>query len=157
MSPFQIISNWITSSYPKHVIAQHLAKVALNGYRGLDALYPQVKIKAEALIIKMSEDGKQISIIETFRTINRQDSLSSSVTNASGLKSYHQYGLSFDVMFKEHKWSPPSEDWWTELGEAGEALGLIWGGRWKSRDMGHFEWHGTREEFTWEKLKPHFE
>ena len=157
MSPFKIIANWISSSYSKHVIARHLAKVALNGYRGLDALYPQVKIKAEELMRVMEAKGKPIVVIETFRTINRQNSLSSSITNASGLKSFHQYGLAFDVMFKVHRWSPPSESWWTELGEAGEAWGLIWGGRWKSRDMGHFQWTGISEEFTWEKLKPYFE
>lgn len=28
---------------------------------------------------------------------------------------------------------------WEKLGAIGEALGLRWGGRWKQRDLGHFE------------------
>ena len=28
---------------------------------------------------------------------------------------------------------------WHRIGEIGESLGLRWGGRWKQRDMGHFE------------------
>jgi hypothetical protein len=28
---------------------------------------------------------------------------------------------------------------WDRIGKTGEAIGLRWGGRWKQRDMGHFE------------------
>lgn len=28
---------------------------------------------------------------------------------------------------------------WKQIGEIGESIGLKWGGRWKVRDMGHFE------------------
>lgn len=35
-------------------------------------------------------------------------------------------------------WAPDHPDW-QKLGAIGEKLGLRWGGRWKQRDMGHFE------------------
>lgn len=29
---------------------------------------------------------------------------------------------------------------WLKMGLIGESLGLVWGGRWKVRDLGHFEY-----------------
>ena len=66
--------------------------------------------------------------------------------------SVHQYGLGFDVALKNRvkgvHWNTKADinakgglDY-NELGELGESLGLVWGGRFKSRDLVHFEWTG---------------
>ena len=66
--------------------------------------------------------------------------------------SVHQFGLAFDVVLKTEKggvhWDTKADinqdgnTDYNELGELGEALGLIWGGRFKGRDLVHFEWTG---------------
>jgi hypothetical protein len=40
------------------------------------------------------------------------------------------------------KWDAADPSW-DKLGAIGEGLGLVWGGRWKVRDLGHFEFAGT--------------
>ena len=151
------IVNYINEQFPKSFIAKHLARVVLYELDGIDALYPDVKRLAKKLLVVMENKNKPIYIVPvtgTFRNIKQQNTLSSNVTNAGGLQSYHQYGIAFDVAFKDYNWSPPSFDWWNELGKEGEKLGLIWGGSFQ--DYGHFEWHGRNESMTWQKLKPYF-
>lgn len=59
------------------------------------------------------------------------------------LTSVHQFGCAFDVaIIKDGK-----PDWnctalYERLGELGEAIGLRWGGRFKFRDLCHFEYTG---------------
>src|SRR3990167_5079582 len=136
----------------------HLDKMLLNEKSGIDILYPDVKEKAEKLRELMSKKGKPIYVSSTFRSVKMQNvfydkgrkSPGSTITNAKGLESYHNYGLAFDVAFISHNWSPPA-GWWEELGAEGKKLGLIWGGDFD--DVPHFEWHPG---FTWEKLLPYF-
>ena len=152
------IVNYINSNFPKYFIAQHLAKVALYELKGIDSLYPNVQTMAHKLIAVMKTKGMPIYIVPktgAFRNVKQQDSLSSNVTNAGGLQSYHQYGLAFDVAFKEYNWNPPTFDWWNVLGDEGEKVGLVWGGSFK--DYGHFEWYGRNKSMTWQNLKPYFE
>ena len=61
--------------------------------------------------------------------------------------SRHEDGLAIDVcpwdQYNLH--GPDKLQWdgsdpvWARLGAIGESLGLIWGGRWIQRDLGHFE------------------
>ena len=151
------IVNYINEQFPKSFIAKHLARVVLFEFDGIDALYPNVKQLAKRLLVVMENKNKSIYIVPktgTFRNIKQQNVLSTNVTNAGGLQSYHQYGLAFDVAFKDYNWNPPSFEWWEDLGKEGEKLGLIWGGSF--HDYGHFEWHGRNESMTWQKLKPYF-
>lgn len=66
--------------------------------------------------------------------------------------STHQFGMAFDVALKNQKggvhWNVKADinekggSDYNELGELGESLGLIWGGRFRKRDLVHFEWTG---------------
>lgn len=72
------------------------------------------------------------------------------------LVSAHLYGLAFDVAVLEKNAAGRTVPTWDlkadvnhneipdyeELGELGESVGLVWGGRFKFRDYGHFEWTG---------------
>lgn len=139
-------------------VIQNLMLTALYEKSGVEALFPDVRSKCEALIEKQKQLGRPIWIHSTFRTAKEQDDLyaqgrirpGSIVTNARGLQSYHNYCLAFDAVFLGHLWNPPSESWWEELGQEGEKLGLEWGGRWPSPDRPHFEWH---PDFTWQELE----
>ena len=63
------------------------------------------------------------------------------VTNGLPWSSWHNYGLAVDIVFKNEKgwtWNKPFEQW-EEIGKVGEMFGLTWGGRWKFKDLPHFQ------------------
>ena len=140
-------------------VAIELSRVLLYEKFGVNTLYPDLKEKAEKLQQRMKELSKPIIIAECFRNAKKQNgyydqgrkSPGSTITNARGLESYHQYGLAFDVIFRDFGYNPPLANWWDELGKEGEKLGLEWGGRFGDRP--HFEWHPG---FTWKELLPYF-
>lgn len=145
-------------------VAKHMARVWIYGLQGIDALHPEVKNRAVRLMERMKELGKPIIIFETIRSAKRQNELyaqgrttpGSIVTDGRALEGYHSFGLAFDAIFKDYKWSPPSEDWWKTLGEEGEKLGLTWGGRWDTSfggDRPHFQY----QVCPWQDLKDYFE
>jgi len=68
------------------------------------------------------------------------------VTNAKAWQSWHGYGLSVDIVFKDKfknwTWNVSKEDW-DQLGISGELNGFEWGGRWeKFKDKAHFQMKG---------------
>ncbi len=107
----------------------------------LDSLDPKMKPLALALISKCEASGIPIRVINTRRTATEQ---AINVKNGvSWVKhSKHQDGMAIDIcpveLLATKNWSPQSALWQT-LGKIGKELGLIWGGDWKKRDMGHFE------------------
>jgi len=108
-------------------------------------LHPQVRKKAEKLLALCEEKGMSVKIFETFRTVARQDELYAQgrttkgkiVTNAQGneYKSYHQWGLAFDIIRTDTKdaWEN-SDKFFDKLGVLGESVELKWGGRFKDND-----------------------
>jgi len=122
-------------------------------------------------IIQLINTGYQTlnicwTITDGYRSPAAQRALSSGVTKAGPLKSYHQYGLAVDVwsvrdgeiVAYNQKLSPQdrrssAEEDHKKLGPIGEQLGLVWGGRWKSLiDRPHFELHPNGK--TWRDLRP---
>lgn len=122
----------------------------------LDGLHPELRKKAEALIALSSAAGIHIAISQGLRTIEQQDALYAQgrtapgpiVTNAQGGHSYHNFGLAFDiVVIRDSKatWDDKVDvnendvPDYVDVGTIGEQLGLEWGGRWKFRDLPHFQ------------------
>lgn len=80
--------------------------------------------------------------------------------------SVHQFGLAFDIAIRKEgggvEWSDKADinengtSDYIEVGGIGEDLGLIWGGRFKGRDLVHFEWTGglTLADLKAGKLPP---
>lgn len=140
--------------------ARHLSRVSLYNLTSFDALQPELKIACIALIGRMNVLSKPVYLKEGFRTAKRQDELYAQgrtlpggiITNAKGLQSYHNYGLAFDLVFKDYEYNPPA-DWWDTLGREGRALGLEWGGGWIDfKDRPHFELPGL----DWKLLEKYF-
>jgi hypothetical protein len=113
----------------------------------LEALHPYLRQKVNKLIEQCHEKGIELAVVETYRTVAKQNeykSMGKKYTRSVGGHSKHQYGLAVDVV--------PMVDgvaqWdnlrlWRKIGAIGEQLGLRWGGRWKYPfDPGHFEWSG---------------
>ncbi|NWG72753.1 MAG: M15 family metallopeptidase [Parvularculaceae bacterium] len=122
----------------------------------LDGLHPIVRQKAEALIAICAAAKLPIIVTQGLRTDEEQAALwakgrtapGPKVTNAKPGHSYHNYGLAFDIAVVKNgrptwddKVSVDGDETpdYVEVGEIGEQLGLEWGGRWKFRDLPHFQ------------------
>lgn len=111
----------------------------------IERLHPVVRAKAEQLVTLARDNRVVIKLTEGYRPPERQQILlDEKKTQAQPWYSFHQYGLAFD-------WVPLTPDgkaWWDaplsvweQVGRLGESLGLTWGGRWKTPDKPHFEYH----------------
>ena len=116
--------------------------------RLVDDLEPATRARCKALLTLLAARGLEVMLLDTLRTAQEQNALYAQgrtipgriVTKARAGFSWHNFGRAFDLCFLEAGravWSGP----WSEVGPAGEALGLEWGGRWTFRDEGHFEYH----------------
>lgn len=113
-------------------------------------LHPILETKLNRLVQKMAESGWVVAVQSGYRSIEAQNKLYAQgrtkpgkrVTNAKGGRSYHNFGIAADVVFKVNgKWSWDDKLPWNKLGEEGKALGLEWGGDWKSiKDRPHFQY-----------------
>jgi peptidoglycan L-alanyl-D-glutamate endopeptidase CwlK len=118
---------------------------ASREWRMLDADFRQCLLTVYHL---MQQQGYQMALLEGYRSPQRQDMLArlgAHVTGARAFQSYHQYGLAADSAFlKDGKVLQSEKDPWVMegyrlFGTYAEAVGLVWGGRWKILDFGHVE------------------
>ena len=121
--------------------------------RRLNDLSPRFRPLAFELIARCAEAGIAVMIVDTLRTGAEQErnvALGVSWTR----NSKHLTGDAIDVCPYETyllhggdklQWNA-SDPVWRKVGEIGESIGLLWGGRWKVRDLGHFEYQPPREE-----------
>lgn len=113
-------------------------------------LHPRVQPLARQLVRDAAAAGITIKVTSGTRTYAEQDSLyeqgrsrtGSVVTNARGGQSNHNFGVAFDVTVFDGVvpiWESPR---YKTVGQLGKALGLEWGGDWKTiNDEPHFELH----------------
>lgn len=115
--------------------------------RALDDLSPRFRPLAVELLARCVEQGLAVAIVDTLRTPEEHAAnLKKGVSWTTHSK--HLDGDAIDVcpyqVWDAH--GPDKLNWdvgdpvWVRLGAIGEALGLRWGGRWKVKDMGHFEY-----------------
>ncbi|HRH25315.1 MAG TPA: peptidoglycan-binding protein, partial [Candidatus Paceibacterota bacterium] len=106
---------------------------------GIYQLYPLVERARIAFIEACRLQGEEIRVTEGYRSIERQNELYKQrpkVTNAKGGESFHNYGVAFDVIFTKTGYKGN----WDKIGKIGKAMGLTWGGDFKSiKDRPHFE------------------
>jgi len=116
--------------------------------RCIASLHPQVQPLARSLIQIAAEHGVEIRIISGNRTYEEQNVLFAQgrttpgaiVTNAKGGHSNHNFGLAFDIGVWENGQYQPESKSYKIVGNLGKAIGLEWGGDWKSIvDEPHFE------------------
>lgn len=126
--------------------------------RDIKALHPRLQQKVMQLQDACASQGLKIGIGECLRTVEEQDALyakgrtvkGNKVTNAKGstYSSQHQWGIAFDFYRNDGKGAYyDSDGFFTKVGKIGKALGLGWGGDWKSPvDKPHFylpDWGST--------------
>ena len=107
----------------------------------LTSLSDRFRPFAEAFLWKCQHLGIPIVVVCTRRTDAEQsDCLARGVSWTTHSK--HLTGDAIDVATRElmamKNWGPGDPEW-TRIGEIGESLGLVWGGRFHRPDWGHFE------------------
>lgn len=124
----------------------------------ISTLDPDVQELALSLLQECARKGLMLTVTQGRRTWQEQAQLYAQgrtvsgkrVTNAQPGTSWHNFGRAFDVADMDNSpydlGKPGAADddaLWEQIGEIGESLGLIWGGRFKSiLDRPHFEHHG---------------
>lgn len=114
--------------------------------RSLDKLDPKFRPFVDKFLVECRKQQLYVTVIETLRSeAQHQADLKNKV---SWIKhSLHQDGLAMDVvpndLLKEKGWGPDSP-LWEKMGKIGEAVGMTWGGRWKQKDLDHFEYKGSK-------------
>lgn len=119
--------------------------------RSLEKLDPDFRTLVERFLSKLLEESIPVLVTETLRTPDRQRRLVDQGSSWT-LNSRHLTGHAIDLypylhfaMEKDSLKTYSSVNFdaehpvWQKIGEIGESFGLTWGGRWKTRDMGHFE------------------
>ncbi len=124
------------------------AKVDSRSEAVIATLLPEVQPLARQLVIQAAAKGITIKILSGLRTYEQQDALYAQgrtapgqiVSNARGGYSNHNFGLAFDIgVFENGKYMGESPKY-AQLGPIGVAIGLAWGGNWKSlKDTPHYE------------------
>lgn len=114
-----------------------------------DNLHPELVAKVKKLLESCEKHGLHVGVQKGFRSFREQAELYAKgrttsgkiVTRAKPGFSWHNYGFAVDVVFKKGvKWSWSEEHDWDKLGQLGKAVGLEWGGDWRTlKDRPHFE------------------
>lgn len=115
--------------------------------RRIDDLSVRFRPLAMELLARCVEQGIAVAIVDTLRTPEEHaDNLRRGVSWTT--RSKHLDGDAIDICpyatWDAH--GPDKLNWdggdpvWQKLGAIGEAIGLRWGGRFKQRDLGHFEY-----------------
>ena len=122
---------------PKNQIPQIIFPTGNILVKDMSYLHPKVCNAALQAIKSCKEQGYPVTVVETYRTFERQGLLFEQgrslpgeiVTKSQPGESYHNYGLALDI-------SPTNES----IGLIFESLGFEWGARWESfKDMPHFQ------------------
>lgn len=121
--------------------------------REWDRLDTDFRQRLLAVYQLMAKHGYQMTLLEGYRSPERQDALAkmgTHVTYAGAFQSYHQFGLAADSAFyKDGKLIISEQDPWAMegyrlYGRYAEAAGLVWGGKWQMMDFGHVELRAQR-------------
>jgi hypothetical protein len=118
--------------------------------RALNDLSDRFRPLAMELLARLTEAGIHVFVVDTLRTpAEHAANLARGVSWTT--RSKHLDGDAIDICpFETYALHGPdklqwdaSDPIWQKIGAIGESLGLRWGGRFKQRDMGHFEFQET--------------
>lgn len=102
----------------------------------------------ERVVPWCDRQGLTVHIIQGLRSVAEQNALSTSVTKATGGKSYHNYGAAVDLgLFRGKTYLEGDSEYRALYAACGVPDGCLWGGTWRSMpDTPHYqlaEWGST--------------
>lgn len=116
----------------------------------LNLLLPKVKQMAEQFIAKCKQQGIEVTITSTYRSIEEQDALYAKgrtapgdvVTNARGGQSIHNWKCAIDfapITNGRINWNDKAL--FSKVGQIGKSCGFEWGGDWATfLDLPHLQY-----------------
>jgi peptidoglycan L-alanyl-D-glutamate endopeptidase CwlK len=114
--------------------------------RRLDDLHPTMRVKAFELLARCAEAGIMVVIVDTLRTADEQrENVRKGVSWTQNSRHLTGHAIDLAPYATYNLYGGDKVCWdgadpvWERIGLLGEAIGLRWGGRWKVRDLGHFE------------------
>lgn len=134
----------------------HREEIAMQTFderseKNLATLHPKAQVKAREFLAAAQAampGGLSVKIISGSRSYAEQDALYAKgrttpgrkVTNARGGFSNHNFGIAWDIgLFRDRDYLE-EDPLYGECGKIGRAMGLEWGGDWKSfRDEPHYQ------------------
>lgn len=113
-------------------------------HRDFESLHPKFQPIAETWLHICKDDlSIEMRVLETLRDRERQKDLES--RGKSKVKiGFHNVGLALDFACFDERGVYDTDNHsglYTKCGLVAEAMGCVWGGRWKMRDYGHIEYH----------------
>lgn len=117
----------------------------------LEGLKPGFRSKVENILVQLKAMGWQPRVAEGLRTVEQQKEKVLKGYSKT-MNSAHLKGYGADIIDSRYGWSGPASDlnfaFWKDLGKLAKDQGLVWGGNWKFKDVGHVEETGWREKKT---------
>jgi hypothetical protein len=112
--------------------------------RDLGELTPCFRQRVEVLLSRLAARGLSVQVWETYRSPARVKLLTARGTGSA--RSVHPYGVAVDIVERDKTpWHANQPGLWEAIGEEAERLGLVWGGRFRSRsDRPHVQALETR-------------
>jgi len=123
--------------------------------RDMKLLAPEFAQRVERILARIPT----AMVTEGYRSVARSDWLygfgrdytepgrMTTVSNAKGGTSWHNYGLAVDIIHKTLQWGAPAA-WWENLGKIATEEGCEWGGYWAFKDLPHVQWKGLSRSPT---------
>lgn len=98
-------------------------------------LVPAFRERVQAVLDQLTARGFTPVLRDGMRT--RAEAAANARRGVGIADSMHCYGVAADVICAELGWQHP--EFFAALGEVAEDAGLVWGGRWKRRDLPHLQ------------------
>jgi peptidoglycan L-alanyl-D-glutamate endopeptidase CwlK len=113
-------------------------------YRDVSELRPGAREACEAFLKECQAAGLDVFLTETYRSQERQDELYAQGRTKPGKvvtwtkRSKHTERCAWDVSFKSTGYDELGKFY--DAGRIADALGIEWGGNWKTPDRPHFQY-----------------
>jgi len=118
----------VTSFYTE-TIMQSSAFTSAAPYRGLDLLEPVTRDAVGKIVTAAAQAGVILQVLETFRSVARQEALFAQGATQLKTVGVHHYGLACDLGISiggQINWKAD----YSILGRLASQFGLVWGGDW---------------------------
>ncbi len=116
----------------------------------LETLLPSFRVRVEELVKRLTLQGFDPIVLETYRSPERAAQLAKGGTGVA--LSMHCYGAACDIVSRSRLYDHPL--FYRALGRTAKSLGMTWGGDWKRVDSVHCQAVSVAQQAVFRGLKP---